>query len=100
MEIGLTLQGYGWSEMRTPPPVAPRAAGARVEFARAALVEWYVNRPSGLEQGFTVAERFDGGDGPLRFEMAVRGPARLARPGSVPLAGSAPSASPFPPVLF
>ncbi len=50
-------------------PGARRHDGARVEYARGALVEWYENRPEGLEQGFTIAER-PSGDGLLCVEGA------------------------------
>ena len=34
--------------------------GARVEIQRDAVLEWYVNAPFGLEQGFTLMERPSG----------------------------------------
>ena len=46
--------------------------GARVEIRRAGLVEWYLNSPAGLEQGFTLEER-PAGDGPLVVELVVAG---------------------------
>ena len=45
---------------------------SRVEIHRPGLVEWYVNSPAGLEQGFTLDER-PAGDGPLVVELAVAG---------------------------
>ena len=33
------------------------AAGNRVEYRRGLVTEWYVNRPKGIEQGFSVARR-------------------------------------------
>ena len=36
------------------------------------MVEWYVNSRSGLEQGFTLAER-PAGAGPLVLELGVAG---------------------------
>src|SRR5262245_18952650 len=44
----------------------------RVEIQRPGLVEWFVNGPDGLEQGFTLAEKPDG-DGELRLELALAG---------------------------
>ncbi len=68
LEMGLSLVGYGY-EGRMQQPVAgePTAAGQRVEIVRGPVTEWYVNRPTGLEQGFTLAERPASGevDGPL-----------------------------------
>ena len=40
-----------------PPVVETKREGNRIEFRRqGGLVEWYVNDPKGLEQGFTVPE--------------------------------------------
>ena len=44
--------------------------GARVEIRRPGVLEWYVNSPAGLEQGFTLAER-PPGPGPLVLELRV-----------------------------
>ncbi len=53
------------------------AAGQRVELRRKvpAVVEWFENRPNGLEHGFTLAERPAGNtDGQsLRVRLAVEG---------------------------
>ena len=45
-EWGLSL--VGWDE------AAPSASGPRVEYDRGRIVEWYVNEPQGIEQGFTL----------------------------------------------
>jgi len=71
--LGLTLVGVG----RGGPlmPVVPGelvAEGARIEIRRPGLVEWYVNSPTGLEQGFTLLER-PMGQGALLLELAVAG---------------------------
>ncbi len=53
---GLHLTGYG-----TPGHIAPVAeaqrqvAGARLEYRRGPVTEWYENKAVGLEQGFTLA---------------------------------------------
>jgi hypothetical protein len=44
----------------------------RVEIRRPGLVEWYLNSPEGLEQGFTLADRPQG-EGPLALELALGG---------------------------
>ncbi len=57
-DVGLRLTGYGYgSRVLTPPPAKLKASGARVEYQRAGITEWYVNDPRGLEQGFTLFER-------------------------------------------
>ncbi len=60
--------------------VSPRPRGDRIEFVHAGIVEWYENRPEGLEQGFTIAAR-PGGDGPLEVHGNVTG---SVRPGKDP----------------
>ncbi|WP_438035052.1 FG-GAP repeat protein [Sorangium sp. So ce204] len=48
--------GYGCDGALDPvQAVAPTTAGGRIEYRRGDLVEWYVNGPLGLEQGFTLA---------------------------------------------
>ena len=51
-------------QMRHIPAVAPEANGARIEYRRPGMVEWYENGPSGIEQGFTLDAR-PAGDGRL-----------------------------------
>ncbi len=70
---GLDLVAYGRDGARIPasPPTLV-ADGARVEYRRGELVEWYENSEQGLEQGFTLARRPEG-DGPLRVEMSIVG---------------------------
>jgi len=63
-------------------PVGPGSVasdGARVEIRRDSFVEWYVNGPSGLEQGFTLSE-CPGGEGPLVLDLALEG-ARVSESG-------------------
>lgn len=50
----LRLRGLGYGEMLPPSPAVLHVEGARVEYRRSALTEWYENRVDGLEQGFTV----------------------------------------------
>ena len=70
--LRLALAGFGRGE-ELPAAVAGEvtARGARVEIRRGELLEWYENRPAGLEQGF-VSSRRPQGDGPLALELAVR----------------------------
>jgi hypothetical protein len=58
------------------------AEGARVEIRRPKLIEWYVNSPRGLEQGFTLLER-PKGKGALAFELAVEDASASLRGGRV-----------------
>jgi hypothetical protein len=50
----------------------PEINGARVEYDREGIVEWYENKKAGLEQGFRVGRRPEG-EGPLRLEGRVEG---------------------------
>ena len=91
LEMGLSLVGYGY-EGRMHQPVAGKleANGQRVENVRGPVTEWYVNRPTGLEQGFTLAERPERGetDGPLQIELEVSGvTASLSDDGAAVLLG-------------
>ncbi|MGH7821006.1 MAG: hypothetical protein ACREQ9_14675 [Candidatus Binatia bacterium] len=56
----------------------PVASESRVEIRRPGFVEWYVNSPEGLEQGFTLSER-PAGEGPLVMEIAVGGARAMMR---------------------
>ena len=75
-ELGLTLTGWGYGKALAPiAPTSPRANGQRVEYVHGALTEWYVNRSSGLEQGFTLAAPPRGArrEARLRLEMTLSG---------------------------
>jgi FG-GAP repeat protein len=75
---GLALAGFGCEQERAAVHAAvPRATGNRVEYDRGELLEWYVNGPLGLEQGFTLAAPPPcraRSAGPVVVELAVRGP--------------------------
>ncbi len=52
----LELSGYGYGERRKKVEgTAPWSKGNRVEYQHGSLVEWYVNGPAGVEQGFTLS---------------------------------------------
>ncbi|MBL8208570.1 MAG: FG-GAP repeat protein, partial [Blastocatellia bacterium] len=57
-QLGLTLKGvkYGttWQAVR---PGVLSAQGNRVDIVRDTISEWYLNKPEGLEQGFTLKAR-------------------------------------------
>ncbi len=69
------------------PALRTRTAGNRIDFEHAGVVEWYVNEPSGIEQGFTVSHR--AASGPLELTLQVGGDLepRLEEPGIVLRAG-------------
>src|SRR5208283_1703009 len=51
----LELRGYGYGDhLEKVREAAPQSRANRVEYQRGPLVEWYVNGPAGLEQGFTL----------------------------------------------
>jgi hypothetical protein len=82
-EAGTELLGLQLNGRRPRHELAPVAAGqvssagARVEIARAGLLEWFENSHEGLEHGFTLAQR-PAGDGDLVLELALEnGSARL-----------------------
>jgi len=56
-------------------PVAPgevASDGAWVQIRRGSVLEWYVNSPAGLEQGFTLSKRTEG-EGPLVLDLSLEG---------------------------
>ena len=74
-EWRLSLLAWGRTgEELAVTAVDPRARGCMIEYQRGALVEWYLNDPRGLEQGFTLAAPPEG-DPALAVElvMAVHG---------------------------
>jgi hypothetical protein len=60
--LGMKLTAYGYGERKKAAPSADvKAKDGRIEYERRAsdgggISEWYVNRASGLEQGFTIAQ--------------------------------------------
>ena len=53
--LGLTLARVGrGTDLQSPAPARLEAHGARLEYRRGSLTEWYVNDPRGVEQGFTL----------------------------------------------
>jgi hypothetical protein len=56
-EWGLSLKGWGRSDALHKAEVLQLSADEdRVELDRDSLTEWFVNRPDGLEHGFTIPE--------------------------------------------
>jgi len=61
--LGMRLADLGYGARRTIPVAAPtvRGSDARVDLVHPigrgeSISEWYVNRPNGIEQGFTLAK--------------------------------------------
>jgi hypothetical protein len=56
MQWRMALRAYGYGDrLETMRELAPHSEENRVEYRRGPLVEWYVNAPTGLEQGFTIS---------------------------------------------
>jgi hypothetical protein len=75
-QLGMKLRGIGYGDEMSEVISGPlRVTGSRVEIPHPTLVEWYVNKPEGIEQAFTVAERprEKSGDEPLRVALALTG---------------------------
>jgi hypothetical protein len=54
-EWGLSLVGYGRpGDVNPVGPAELRSETNRIDYDRGAIVEWYVNGPLGLKQGFTL----------------------------------------------
>jgi hypothetical protein len=91
-KLGVTLTGYGYGDRLEPVGAGTMTTrDNRIEIARPrlatadlAVIEWYVNRGAGLEQGFTVPEPPDGRTAgePLRLQLAIAGSLRATLPGA------------------
>jgi len=55
-----------------PKDKSPTVRGPRIEYLRGGVVEWYENRPQGLEQGFTINEKIKG-KGFLKLSLDITG---------------------------
>jgi hypothetical protein len=71
----MVLRGYGYGDaLLSVSAAAPRATGNRVEYRRGTLTEWYVNGPTGVEQGFALAQPPGQANGqPLTIALALSG---------------------------
>jgi hypothetical protein len=71
----IALSGYGYGDaVLSPGSAAPHSDANRVEYRRGPLTEWYLNGPSGIEQGFTLAEPPQEANGqPLTIGFALSG---------------------------
>ncbi|HEV2381081.1 MAG TPA: hypothetical protein VG206_14975 [Terriglobia bacterium] len=65
----LALAGYGYGDhLEGVPEATPQSQANRVEYHRGPAVEWYLNGPLGLEQGFTLTEPPDRKSSPNQGE--------------------------------
>jgi hypothetical protein len=73
--VGMKLRAYGYGDSLAPLHAAtPWASLNRVEYRRRHLVEWYVNGPAGLEQGFTLERSPGNANGqPLTLALTLSG---------------------------
>ena len=52
--MGLRLAGIGYGQKLCDISTGPaRVNGNRIEIPHSCVTEWYVNKPEGIEQGFT-----------------------------------------------
>jgi len=78
--IGVSVTGYGYEDDVRPVEAAtPKINDERVEYRRGALTEWYVNPPTGLEQGFALQPPGPQRHRPLAITMTVGGDLSLSR---------------------
>jgi hypothetical protein len=71
---GLTLTGIGRPGAVTPVEAATMSIDAnRVTYDRGGIVEWYVNDPRGLEQGFTLKAAPSRARGEALVELSLTG---------------------------
>jgi hypothetical protein len=78
LSVGLRALGYG-SALARVPGVSPRIQANRARYAHPGVVEWYLDRPTGLEQGFTVARPPSrDATGPLTLSLALTSNARAS----------------------
>lgn len=66
------LAGYGYEGTLTPvASPEPSIVRNRLEYRRGSLTEWYLNGPSGFEQGFTLLERPENDDSGKPLVLAL-----------------------------
>ncbi|HMV81641.1 MAG TPA: putative Ig domain-containing protein [Blastocatellia bacterium] len=71
--LSLELTGYGYGESLTALSTGEmKTEGNRINIRKSTIEEWYVNKPEGLEQGFTLRERPAGGGNGEKLRLALR----------------------------
>ena len=72
--VSVRLAGIGHgADLRPLAAVAPRARANLVRYEGGSVDSWYAGGPLGIEQGFTLARRPSGSEGPLTLELALSG---------------------------
>lgn len=71
-EMTLRLAAWGRDRLDPVEDVPGVQVGNRVLFKRGGIVEWYINRADGIEQGFDLAGA-PAGDGDLRLRLQLGG---------------------------
>jgi hypothetical protein len=72
VRLGAVAAGYA-GDLQPLTPGAPSARGNRVSFDRGSVTEWYVNGPTGLEQGFSVRRPVGRRAGSIVVQLATAG---------------------------
>ncbi|MEP7340229.1 MAG: putative Ig domain-containing protein, partial [Acidobacteriota bacterium] len=74
-QFGMKLTGFGYGDAIMPVGVGEISTqGERIEIRKSQITEWYVNKPDGLEQGFTLsAPPTSKRNGRLRLNLNVTG---------------------------
>jgi len=71
---GMRLVGLGRSRIEPVARGTMVSQGSGLAYRRGSLTEWYRNRPTGLEQGFTLGARpADPGGGAITLELGLSG---------------------------
>lgn len=72
-QFGLRLLGYdyGQGQLETGEEKIS-SSGDRIEIRKQGVTEWYINKPEGLEQGFTIHERPAAGNS-LKLDLQLTG---------------------------
>ena len=89
LRMSLRAYGYGADSHEVRKQTAPTVKENRIEYERsrsdtgARVVEWYVNKAEGIEQGFTIDERPGRrsrvpANGPLRLAVSITGDLRAS----------------------
>ncbi len=79
--VGLRLMAFGrFNRWRALGPLAPTVVENRVSYSAPGIQEWFLNGPSGIEQGFTVSRR-PAGDSPLLIQDTLVGGVRARADG-------------------
>lgn len=74
-KVSVSAVGTEKAVSAVPAQVEPGVDGGRVSYERGSLVEWYENKPAGIEHGVTVRSRPDprADSGRLRVDMRMSG---------------------------